>query len=231
MREVSFLYNTQNARLIMPEYGRTVQDLIWHCKRIEEDGYRQAFAESVIEIMQIMTPYNRNIEENRKRLWHHLFRIAEYDIKVTPPPGCEVTAESDTIHPEKVKYPRINNRNRHYGSYVSDLIKKAVEIEPGQKQDEFAMIIGSFMKLAVKTWNKEHYINDEAVKNELYSMSGGVLQLDPEVSLDSFSANPKFQKRVGQVQMSKLNPNYKQKQGINKNKNKKKKFKKYQPGL
>jgi hypothetical protein len=87
MRDVQFVYNTQLEELIIPEYGRNVQELVRHCKTIEDNEYRHAFAESILDLMQIMTPYNRNLEEHRKKLWHHFFRIAKYDINITPPPG------------------------------------------------------------------------------------------------------------------------------------------------
>ncbi|HRI00567.1 MAG TPA: DUF4290 domain-containing protein [Saprospiraceae bacterium] len=192
----SFIYNTQTEHLIMPEYGRVVQDLVRHCKTLENDQFRQSFAESVIDLMQIMTPYNRNMDENRKKLWHHFFRIAEYDIKVNPPAGVEISPEKDIIHPTKIPYPTITKRNRHYGGYINQLIEKALKMEPGQKRDEFAVIIGSFMKLAVKTWNKEHYVSDEMIKVELNHMTNGELSIAEEVSLDAYFSNAKFQKRI-----------------------------------
>ena len=56
MQDVNFVYNTSLDELIMPEYGRMVQDLVLHCKAIEDPKYRQSFAETVIELMKIMTP-------------------------------------------------------------------------------------------------------------------------------------------------------------------------------
>ena len=105
MQDVHFVYNTSLDELIMPEYGRMVQDLVLHCKAIEDPKYRQSFAETVIELMQIMTPYNRNFEEHRKKLLHHFFRIAQYKIDVIPPTGIIPTPENDIIIPEKIEYP------------------------------------------------------------------------------------------------------------------------------
>jgi hypothetical protein len=67
MQDVNFVYNTSLDELIMPEYGRMVQDLVLHCKAIEDPKYRQSFAETVIELMQIMTHITgilKNIEKN-----------------------------------------------------------------------------------------------------------------------------------------------------------------------
>lgn len=184
MQEISFVYNTQVDELIMPEYGRGVQNLIQYCKTIPDPEYRQAVAESIIEIMQIMTPYNKNVEEHRKKLWHHLFRIAAYQIEVTPPGGYIPTPEADLIKPEPIEYPSSLDRNRHYGAYVNAMIKKAIELEDPVKKEAFAVIIGSYMKLAFKNWNKEHYVSDELIKEDLLNMSKGVLQIPDEAVLD-----------------------------------------------
>ncbi|MBK9959948.1 MAG: DUF4290 domain-containing protein [Saprospiraceae bacterium] len=176
MQDVHFVYNTSLDELIMPEYGRMVQDLVLHCKAIEDPKYRQSFAETVIELMQIMTPYNRNFEEHRKKLWHHFFRIAQYKIDVIPPTGIIPTPENDIIIPEKIEYPHALERNRHYGNYVNAMIQKAITLEDPKKKMAFAVIIASYMKMAFKNWNKEHYVSDEIIKEDLFNMSKGVLE-------------------------------------------------------
>lgn len=221
MEKIDISYNTQIEELIIPEYGRYVQDLIYHCKTLSDDVYRQSFAEEIINLMQIITPYNRTIEENRKKLWHHFFRIAQYDIKVSPPAGMEISPDHDKLTPEKVLYPRINDRYRHYGNYINDLIKKAVTMEPGPKRDAFSQIIGSYMKLAFKNWNKEHYVSDELIKNDLVNISKGVLSLHEDVQFNTLNETPyKSQKRV--FKSNQKNNNYKNKN--NKHRNFKKKI-------
>jgi hypothetical protein len=192
-----FTYNTSQNELIMPEYGRNVQDLVLHCKSIEDPAYRQAFAEEIINLMQIMTPYNRNIDEHRKKLWHHFIRIAGYDIDVKSPYGEMPTQDEDKFRPEKIPYPKGTDKYRHYGNYVNVLIKKALEMEPGQKRDEFSHIIGSYMKMAYKNWNKEHYVSDDLIKNDLTVISNGKLVIDENIQFVTVSnSGPKNQRRV-----------------------------------
>ncbi len=64
-------YNSQMEELIIPEYGRNVQRLIFHAKTIEDDVVRQKFTEQVIELMFQMQPQNRSAEDIRERLWKH----------------------------------------------------------------------------------------------------------------------------------------------------------------
>jgi Domain of unknown function (DUF4290) len=198
-----FSYNTAQSELIMPEYGRNVQDLVMHCKAIEDPVYRQAFAEEVINLMQIMTPYNKNIDEHRRKLWHHFFRIAGYDIDIQSPYG-NITAEEDRLKPQRIIYPTGTDKFRHYGNYVNTLIKKAMEMEPGPKRDEFSHIIGNYMKMAFKNWNKEHYVSDELIKNDLLRISNGELAVDESIQFHNVPNAPvKNQKRVFKGGMNK----------------------------
>jgi len=183
----SMEYNSQKDLLIIPEYGRNVQLLIEYAKTIEDPEYRQAFTEKVVNLMHQMHPQNRNIEDYRARLWQHVFRIADYELDVMPPSGVLPTPEEYRKKPEQVEYPSFDTKYRHYGSNVQSLIKKAKEMEPGPKRDGFIAVIGSYMKLAYRTWNKEQYISDEVIKNDLEKLSDGVLILTSNASLDNLS--------------------------------------------
>lgn len=180
-------YNSEKDDLIIPEYGRNVQMLIQHAKTIEEDDMRQAFIEKIIDLMHQMHPQNRNIDDYRSKLWKHIFRIAEYDIDVMPPNGEIPTPDSDLKKPEAVGYPMSNAKFRHYGNNVQILIDKALSMEEGPKKDGFVAVIGSYMKMAYRTWNKEHYVSDEIIKQDLFNMSDGKLSIEDEASLDNLT--------------------------------------------
>ena len=177
-------YNSQKDLLAMPEYGRNVQLLVEHAKTIEDPEFRQAFVEKIIELMHQMHPQNRNVEDYRVKLWQHVFRIAGYDIDVQTPDGIVPTPEDIFKKPEQVDYPKVDANFRHYGSNVQKLIQKAKGMEPGPKRDGFVAVIGSYMKLAYRTWNKDHYVSDEVIKGDLQKLSNGELQLNENASLD-----------------------------------------------
>jgi hypothetical protein len=134
-----------------------------------------------------MHPQNRNIEDYMSKLWKHVFRIAEYDIKVMPPSGEIPTPETDVTIPEPVSYPVANVRYRHYGNNVQILINKALKMEDGPKKDGFLLVIGGYMKMAYKTWNREHFVSDEIIKGDLQKMSDGKLIIANNISLDGLS--------------------------------------------
>lgn len=180
-------YNSEKEDVIIPEYGRNVQMLIQHAKTIEDPAYRQALIEKVIDLMHQMHPQNRNIEDYREKLWKHVFLIADYDLDVTPPAGDKPTEQDRYKRPDAVPYPAGAAKHRHYGYNVQKLIKKAMVMEPGPVRQGFVTAIASYMKLAYRTWNREHYISDEIIKNDLRTLSNGELALDEGTFLDNLA--------------------------------------------
>ena len=187
MDELNMEYNSAREELIIPEYGRNVQKLVNYVKEIEDPAYRQQFAEKVVDLMQQMHPQNRNLDDYREKLWKHVFRIASYDLEVLPPSGEKPQPEDARKIPDIVPYPNSDARFRHYGNNVQTLIKRAIEMEEGPKRDGFVAVIGAYMKLAYKTWNKEHYVSDEVIKGDLASLSDGKLELHENASLDNLT--------------------------------------------
>jgi len=188
-------YNSSKEFLIIPEYGRHVQNLINHVKEIENPVERQHFAERIIGLMMQMHPQNRNLEDYVDKLWRHLFQIANYELDVTPPGGVKPTPESCHKKPERVAYPAKDTRFRHYGSNVQQLIAKAISMEDGRKKDAFVQVIGSYMKLAYKTWNREYYVSDDIIIDDLEHLSGARLKLVEGSFLDNLSRGPIRQNR------------------------------------
>ncbi len=189
-------YNSQREFLAIPEYGRNVQRLLLHAKTIEDNEERQLFVERMVDLIQQMHPQSRNIEDYKEKLWKHVFRIANYDLNVTPPSGIIPTPKDMEKKPEKISYPVSEARFRHYGNNVVQLIKKALSMEEGEVREGFTKVIGSYMKLAYKTWNREHFVSDEVIKNDLLSLSDGKLVLAEEISIDNLANARKRRKNT-----------------------------------
>lgn len=189
-------YNSSRERLTIPEYGRNVQNLIKHAKGIEDPEERQAFTERIVDLMMQMHPQNKNMEDYRVKIWSHVFRIAEYELDVQPPDEVDINIRYENLKPERVPYPQKDTKYRHYGQNIQVLIDKAKEMEPGPVQDGFVEVIGSYMKLAYRTWNKEPYVSDETILADLDNLSDGELSLSHEGSLDNLAqSNNRKRKR------------------------------------
>ncbi len=184
----NMVYNTTKVNLIIPEYGRNIQNMIEYAKGIEDNEQRQLFANYIVDLMLQMATSSRNNNEFRDKMWLHFFKIADYDIDVLPPNGEVPKSEESALRPARVVYPNNNSKYRHYGQFVQKMIQKAIQMEEGPKKEEFKNLIGSYMKLAYKNWSREHYVNDESIKEELKNMSDGLLTLDDDIVLNKIRA-------------------------------------------
>ncbi len=176
-------YNSEKEPMIISEYGRNVQNLINYAKTVEDKALRQKYAERIVALMYQMNPQNRNINNYRSKLWSHLLKIANYEIDVDAPEDA-ILSKEDSIKPEPLTYPKIAKRYRHYGRNVMDLIDKAIAMEDGPKKDAFSETIARYMKLAYRTWNREHYVSDELIIEDLNKISNGKLILKENANLD-----------------------------------------------
>ena len=185
-------YNSQKDNLIISEYGRYVQELVDWCKTIEDPQARQIAAENVIEIMRIVNPQKNANEDTTDKLWQHMFRIADYELDVTSPTGEKPARPNPAEIVRNLHYPVQEAKFRHYGHNIQMLVRKAQAMEPGEKRNELVTIIGSYMKLAYKTWNREHYVSDEIIKADLEALSGHTLSLEEGVQFDTALAPVNF---------------------------------------
>lgn len=185
--EFDLEYNSSRENLTIPEYGRNVQNLINYAKAIEDDEERQIFVEKVVRLMLQLNPHNKNLDDVKEKIWLHVFRIADYDLNVTPPDGITVSPESKRKKPEIVPYPPNQMGFRHYGGNVHSMIKRAREMEDGHLKDSFVEVIGSYMKMAYRTWNKEHFVSDDVIIDDLDAMSDGELELKENAEINGLA--------------------------------------------
>jgi hypothetical protein len=188
-------YNSQKERMVIAEYGRNIQNLIEFAKAIENDEERQNFAEQVVNLMQQINPQSKNVADYRFKLWSHLFRIADYDINVKHPSGIQPKKGDDAIKPHKVDYPTKEKEFRHYGHHVRLLIEKAIGMEEGPIKEGLVENIASYMKLAYRTWNPEHYVSDEIILNDLKLLSKGKLEVSENSSIDTLTSAVRKRKK------------------------------------
>jgi hypothetical protein len=187
VEEFELEYNSSRENLTIPEYGRNVQNLINYAKGIEDDDERQIFVEKVVRLMLQLNPHSKNLDDVREKIWLHVFRIADYDLNVTPPKGISVSPEMKRKKPEIVPYPPNQMRFRHYGGNVHAMIKRAREMEEGYLKDSFVEVIGSYMKMAYRTWNTEHFVSDDVIIDDLESLSDGELKLTDSAEINGLA--------------------------------------------
>jgi len=210
-------YNTAQPHLIISEYGRHVQDMALHLLTIKDRKERTRATEAVIQTMTQVHPYSKDSEELRRKLWDHLHVITGFKLEVDSPYE-KPTPESFKAKPERLKYPSINIRHKHYGKIADEMIKKAADMEDNQERDALIATIAALMKRSFMTWNK-CTVDDNTIIKDLREISKGKLILKDVSSLAhvhvQLNVNPNMNKQRG-----KFNNNNKQKnRKKNKNKN------------
>ncbi|MBK8700671.1 MAG: DUF4290 domain-containing protein [Saprospiraceae bacterium] len=185
MARGEMVYNSQKEDVEIPEYGRNVQNMVRYLKDIEDKALKQLYAEEIINLFAIMYPANRHLADYKEKLWNHLYRIAKYDLDLEIPEGITIHSDSKLMMEAHLPYPQRQFNNRHYGRYIQDLIKNALLLEEGPKRDGFAEVIASYMKLAYRTWNKEHFVSDDIIIQDLREMSHSGLNFDDNYSIEN----------------------------------------------
>jgi hypothetical protein len=203
-------YNSQKENLVIPEYGRNIQNMILHIKEIEKKEDRQEFVERLIELMHQMNPQEKNLLDYKPKIWHHILQIAGHDLDVDIPDEVKMSEEKE-VERQTLSYPSFENKYRHYGNNVIKLINKAIDMEDGPEKNEFVRIIATYMKTAYRTWNREHYVSDDIVKGDLVSISKGKLTISEEAVIDNGVSNNNSYRRK--------KPNYRSSNTRNRNNN------------
>ena len=169
-------YNTQLKKLLLPEYGRNIQQMVDHCLTIENREERTKCAYSIIHIMGNLFPNLRDVEDFRHKLWDHLAIMANFILDIDFP--FEVISEANLNKtPEPMHYNNTPIKLRHYGKYIELMIVKASTLEDGEEKDALILMIANHMKKVMLSVNKDG-VDDEKIFKDLYDYSHGKIKLD-----------------------------------------------------
>ncbi len=168
-------YNTQQRRLPLPEYGRSVQNMVDHALAIEDREQRQICANTIVKIMRGMFPQLKDTAEVNQRLWDHLAIMSDFKLDIDYPVEV-VRKESLDVKPEKVPYPQSKLKYRHYGRFVQDMIDIAVKYEEGEEKRQLVNLIANQMRKDYLAWNKDSMDNQKIVE-DLFELSEGKIKV------------------------------------------------------
>ena len=181
-------YNTQLTKLILPEYGRNIHNMVDHCVKLEDKEDRTHCANSLIDIMGNMFPHLRNVNDFKHILWDHLAIMSDFQLDIDYP--YEIIKKEELIaHPHKIEYSRPTMKYRHYGKTLERMIDIAVDMPEGEEKEQFLHLLISQMKKSYTQWNRE--ADDAGILEDLYELSDGKIKLDPqEYEIPDFKPQP-----------------------------------------
>lgn len=184
--EVTFDYNTQRPRLLIPEYGRHVQRMVEHCMGIEDREARTRSAHAIIQVIGRLNPHLRGTEGMDRTLWDHLYIMSEFKLDVDGPFPKPTPEELDT-KPEKVRYPKQDIRFGHYGKLVERTIEACAALPEGPEKEAATVQTANLMKRQFLAWNRDS-VGDGIIIKDLVELSKGRLRLKPEQQLANTDA-------------------------------------------
>ncbi|MNK58247.1 hypothetical protein D3C87_773180 [compost metagenome] len=175
-------YNTDRTQLLMPEYGRNIQQLVEHCKTLTNRDERNEMALAIVEFMGQRNPHLRDEENYKHKLWDHLFILSNYELDVDSPYPI-LTEEELITKPRKMDYPSLDNAYKFYGKSILQLIEKAIALEEGDEKEALTHVIANNMKKSYNVYNKEH-VQDDVIFRHLKELSDNKLDLTTLESLE-----------------------------------------------
>ena len=162
----------------LPEYGRSVQNMVDHALTIEDREERQRCANTIVNIMGGMFPHLRDVPDFKHKLWDHLAIMADFKLDIDYPFEI-VKREELEMKPGKIAYPDKAIRYRHYGRFLESMIKKLSEMEEGEEKQALLQLLAVQMKKNLNNWNKEG-IEDQKIVDDLREYSNGAIDLKVE---------------------------------------------------
>lgn len=170
-------YNTQRERLVLPEYGRTVQTMIDQAVRMPDKAERQRRANAIVAAMERMYPHPQGQQDYRRKLWDHLAIMSRFSLDIDYP--CDVSgARKIAEKPSPVPYPMTSIPVRHYGNLVLKSFEILKTMPDGAEYDELVRLTANQMKRDLAQWGHGS-MDDRRVADDLARFTDGRVKLDP----------------------------------------------------
>ena len=161
--------------LILPEYGRNIQNMVEIAMTIEDRNERNRCARSIINCMGNLFPYLRDNDAFQHKLWDHLALMSNFQLDIDYP--YEITP-AEEIHPtpEAIPLPNKQIRERHYGRFIDNFIQR-VSTDPQIINEPILLVmIANYMKRCYHNYNQD-VINDDVIFDDLYRLSNEKIDL------------------------------------------------------
>lgn len=169
-------YNTQRAKMVMPEYGRTVQNLVDYAVGLSDKTERQSCANAIVAIMERMFPPAQGAVGYQQKLWDHLAIMSDFKLDIDYP--YDITqAGHISEKPEPMGYPMKRIPVKHYGTILFDVLEHLKTMPAGKERDELVRLTANQMKRDLCQWSNGSS-DDEKVASDLAGYTDGRIQLD-----------------------------------------------------
>lgn len=212
MDKIGLTYNTEKEQIVIPEYGRCIQEMIKKLPEIEDREQRTEAAKYIISVMVQMNPSIKQSSDYEHKLWDHLYMISGYNLDVDSP-YAPPRKEAQQRKPQHIGYQNNDIKYGHYGQYLIKMIEAASLEENDEVREALAYSLAGQMKRNYLEWNKS-VVNDQVILDDLKTISSGRLVIGDESKLNTNSeilgkVQPKPQQQPQGKKKKKRVPNLK----------------------
>lgn len=213
-------YYISETPLTLKEYGRNVQQMINYCRTIEDKDRRSVVAKEIVRIMNALNPAPKDTEDYRRKMWDHLFFMADFDLDIDSPYPIPERDEVLARPTKRLEYYRPRPRYRQYGKNVELMIEKAIEMEDLEKKAAYINLIANAMKQFLRNLNR-YSTPEEVIAKQIEELSDGRLEVNPDELdiIDVPEPKPSHNHRNHGKGKKKKNNNNKNRRGSNKRSN------------
>jgi hypothetical protein len=172
----TLVYNTQKKKLIIPEYGRHIHQMIDQAVALKDKEKRDQMAKAIIGVMGNLNPHLRDVPDFKHKLWAQLFIMSDFKLDVDSPfdkPSKEVYEKRK---PNKLDYPQNYPKYRFYGNNIKRMIDFTIEWDNFDLKEKLILTIANHMKKCFLNWNKEA-VDDQVILDHLLDLSDGKLKV------------------------------------------------------
>lgn len=170
-------YNYLRRPLLIPEYGRHIQEMVDSLLEIEDRDERTRQAKAVIAVMGNLNPLLRDTADFTHKLWDHLFIMSDFRLDVDSPYPLP-TREDLKVKPEKLNYSQGGISHKHYGKNIVSMLRRTSFEEPTKAEGELRNI-ARYMRNKSSEYNHE-FPNSEVILNDIKNLSEGAINLDED---------------------------------------------------
>ena len=146
-------YNTKRTKLIIPEYGRHIHQMIDQAVAQKDKEERNKMAKAIIGVMGNLNPHLRDVPDFQHKLWAQLFIMSNFELDVDSPFENPVDGDRLTA-PNRIDYPNAQSRAGHFGRTLGAMVDMAKKMDDGEEKTILITKLANTMKMHFLTWKK-----------------------------------------------------------------------------
>jgi len=183
-------YNTQREKLVLPEYGRHVQKMIEQVKAIEDKEKRSEQMRAVVQVMGILNPQIRELNDYKHKLWDHAQVIGGYELDIDAPYPAP-TPQQFEARPDVIALPGKPIKAACYGRNIENMIALIADREDDEIKKEMIRTLALYMRQQYLIWNKDN-VAEETIFADIERLSDGKLKVPGDIHLGAISQNANY---------------------------------------